>query len=271
MNRLITALIHYRDYKNCPDYAWITDKLYFPEHSKISTRAILSPEEIHCILTVKRSFNQSQKRYQMWNLFFETLAITGLRPGELASVGNKCNTLNRIDFGMKALILEDTKTDARTVPLPDTIIDRFKSIHSNNLYYFRLQKEDRPITEHEWNYEFKSRLKKCKIERKGLSVYSLRHSYITEMVSETDIFSLMTLCGHRKATTTQRYFHSNLKKLRAESKKHPLLKREIKYEEVISMLDDLLKVINQIHSINLSMNIGNVPNGKEYRLYITQH
>lgn len=55
------------------------------------------------------------------------------------------------------------------------------------------------------------RLKRCGIKRKGLSVYSFRHSYITEMVGEIDIFTLMTLVGHRKATTTQKYYHSNLR------------------------------------------------------------
>lgn len=222
LNRLITAVKHYGEFTNNKELINIKS---FPEPNTVTSRSILNLEELKSLMAVERSKEQPEERYQMFNLFFALLATTGCRPGELASLST--HGPNTVDIGNKLLLLNETKTVGRSVPIPDFLIPYCQERIglAKNGILFPVKSGLRPISNHEWGFEFRSRLRKIGVSRPGLSCYSIRHSYITFMIDKTDIniFELKALVGHRRTSTTEIYYHHSKEKLRNASNKNPII------------------------------------------------
>lgn len=246
-----------------------------PKHMRI----IFNENEIKCFLNAPKPQGQSDENFVKWNCFWRLCTFTGSRPGEIASLS--LSGTNRIDLGNKVLYLAETKTHQRIVPIPEFLIEYLENYCKNvdNLLFPQSYKGNRKktVTNKEWGWNFRSRLNHCKIKRQGLVPYSLRHTYITLATRNIDVFSLMSLVGHKNPKTTMNYVHNDIEHLKNEAEKHPMLnqtdnkKLELVYEyarkfNVFSLFYDKekgeLKVIipNMLKILVITTIFGNMQN-----------
>lgn len=158
------------------------------------------------------------KLHHRWTVFFSIMAYTGMRPGEVASL-----SIDDVDWGRGVFVLDETKTnDFRYVPIPPNIEKLIKG------YLEGLEgKELFPRASNvDWGYNFHTRLKRLGIKRKNLTPYSLRHSFITQMLEEdVNLFKVQKIVGHRDLRTTAHYTHLTTKDTIRAIKKHPLVRK----------------------------------------------
>ena len=202
---------------------------------KYKARATMSVEEIQSFLqlspktvqarhpTTKKLFTHivNPKSHRMWTTFFSIMAFTGMRTIEVASL-----KVESVDFGRNIFLLTDTKTnDDRLVPIPKNLISTVEQYVKdiNKGYLFPSKRPEGHVSSVEWGYQFHTRLKRLGISRPNLTPYSLRHSYITEMLQTegVNIFDVKNLVGHHDTKTTEQYYHLTTKRLQRVSEKHP--------------------------------------------------
>jgi integrase len=208
---------------------------------KVRTREkqTLSIEEIDHFLNLPPG-EHSGPTYKMWTLFFSIVAYTGMRTGEVA---NLC--VDDIDFGRNVFVIKDTKTrDTRFVPIPHFLIkelqNRISDIKTGLL--FTCSDEGGHLRHQHWGESFHSRIRRMGIVRPNLTPYSLRHSYITEMLQTegVNIFDVQRLVGHRNIATTENYYHLTTKRLQRASEKYPgIIKNDP--EKIICQINDFLE------------------------------
>lgn len=208
-------------------------------------KGILTDKEIEAIINYERSGNESKFVHAIWSLFFEILSYTGMRPGELATLKTE-----NIDLGRRVFIIEARycKTNKqRLVPIPSNIIDKIIPIirskkPSDYLLCFRSGKIFR---DGDWWYHFNKRITKLGLKRKGISVYSLRHSFATSLLSENmNLFQVMKCLGHSDPKTTLVYSHLTTKDLHNTIQKLPLLRDKLPPSETVKIIKELLMSFN---------------------------
>jgi integrase len=182
---------------------------------KAAIKSTLSDEEIERIITMKPWYcRQSKEDFSRWSLFYKIMAYTGMRPGEVAHL-----TVDRVDFGRSVFCLEDTKTnEPRLVPISPALLPDLQSYIptlTTSYLFARLRKGkvgDCVVGNEDWCYNFHVRLHRLGIKRPHLSVYSLRHSFITRLLEEdVNIFKVQKIVGHRRTDTTAVYTHLTTK------------------------------------------------------------
>jgi integrase/recombinase XerD len=185
-------------------------------------RLTLSDTEIERLISLE---NYSRRVTEKWQVYFSLLAFTGARPGEILRLRS-----SDFDLSDHTVSISSTKTnDIRIVPIAEVI--------RHKVYAYIKKIKDRlfNVTHSAVLKEFNRRISELGIER-NVTPYSLRHSFITRMVGEADLFDVQSIVGHKKATTTQIYVHKNLKTKRKAIKKDPLSRRSLKPEEVLNLL-----------------------------------
>ena len=215
-------------------------------------KAIMSDSEIESFLELDKAPNCNQEAHDKWKLYFSILAFTGMRPGECAKL-----TAGDCDFGTNLFTLRDTKThDNRNVPIPPMIAQPLQKLISvacrvPDDYLFpssRGGNKDglgKHIDNVDWHYNFHTRIKKLGIKRRGLTPHSLRHSFITSMLSEdVALPKVMKLVGHRRIETTFGYTHLVTKDIQEAIKKLPLIRKHIDPNEIINALEEHLRSLN---------------------------
>lgn len=251
-NHYVDAIRLYGHYTHRED---IDRYPYFDEKPFI--KATLSDNEIEQILTLppktvvrksrwgtldKITFN---KGYDVWTLFFSIMAHTGMRPGEVAHL-----TKDTVDFGRMIFILEDTKTnEPRFVPIPPNLTEDLKAyiarLTQSKLFLAVNGGQSRQggvFNDSGWCHNFHTRLKRLGIARKNLSVYSLRHSFITRMLEEdVNLFKVQKIVGHRQIATTAHYTHLTTKDLQATISKHPLVRRSTSPKTILNAIIEVFK------------------------------
>src|SRR5205823_2245755 len=147
----------------------------------------------------------------MFTLFFKIMSYSGMRAGEVANL-----TVESLDFGRGVFILDQTKNIPRLVPIAPALIsdltEYIKSLKGERLFLLH----DKPITKGQWNDRFHVRRRLLGIKRPHLSTHSLRHSFITRMLSEdVNLFKVQRIVGHKNIETTNLYTHLVTKDLTA--------------------------------------------------------
>jgi len=214
-------------------------------------KATMSDEEIEAFLTLpKWSINQKSQHYERWTLFFTILAYTGMRPGECAKL-----TTEDVDFGRGVFILRDTKTnDNRYVPMPPHLLESLTTYVTEldgNLLFPSLRGGNRDglgrvVDNVDWCYNFQSRIKQLGIKRKKLSVYSLRHSFITRLLEEdVNLFKVQKIVGHNRIETTARYTHLTTKDLHNTLKLDRMAIKKATPQEKIQVIKKYLLAVAQ--------------------------
>lgn len=205
---------------------------YFKEEEHI--KSILSDEEIEAIIhlppiTVKRltrwgtptEYIHDKEGNERWSLFFKIMAFTGMRPGEVAHLKSSEN----VDFGANVFRLDPSfvKTnDSRLVPIPTPIRNELRE-YVNKLttdYLFPSRRggnykyNDPVVDSVDWGYQFNQRIKRIGIKRKNLTIYSMRHSFITRFLGQdANLFKVQRIVGHKDIRTTMHYLHLTHKDL----------------------------------------------------------
>lgn len=197
-------------------------------------RETMSDDEIERLI----SLDTAHERYKV---FWHLVAYTGARPGEILSVSTR-------DFDLSAhtLTVKDNKSnDYRTIPIAHII----RSV----VYPYINNKEDRlfNVSYRSILKDFNERCKQIGIKR-NVTPYSLRHSFITRMVGEADLFDVQSIVGHKKASTTQIYVHKNLKTKRKAIKKDPLSRSQLDPKEILEQIKQDIQ--SELDSYELNLN-----------------
>lgn len=227
INRHIITLHIYGDYLKTDK--WQALKL-LPEETPI--KSILSDEEIEQFLAISDG--------PKWDLFFKTLAFSGMRPGEASHL-----TRSQIDLGRK-LFIADGKTGQRYVPIAPRLLhdltDYLKNHKGECLFPGN---RGTPISRERYCQIFKRRLKQMGIQRPGLTPHSLRHSFITRMLDEdVNLFKVQKIVGHKRSSTTEIYTHFTTKDITEAIKKDPLAREGMPfYDRFKSFRDGVRKLL----------------------------
>lgn len=220
-------------------------------------KATLSDSEIRQIIEIPANrVGISQKTHAFWTMFFELVAYTGCRPGEIASL-----KVANVDFGRNVLILQDTKTrDTREVPIPHNLQDKLREWITRRKIYVFEGLRGKPISNNAWSKHFVLRVKALGIRRPNLSTYSLRHSYITEMLQQdgVNIFDVKGLVGHKQTSTTEIYYHLGTKRKQEVAKKHPAIKATL---DPMEQLKEIVENVNKLDRNIFDLKIEQTKNG----------
>lgn len=161
-----------------------------------------------------------------FELLFLLDLSTGLREGELLAL-----TWNDIDLKEKTLTVEKsvkevyvyenedtrhietltqipkTMTSFRTVPIPDSIIKKLKSIKTKKGLLF-FDETHQVLKAKNVSYKWRKILKDCNIPHKKF--HSIRHTYASTLLKNgVDIQTVAELMGHSAIAITQIYLHSS--------------------------------------------------------------
>lgn len=194
----------------------------------------------------------SDLAWNRWTMFFSICAYSGMRPGEVAKL-----TVNDVDFGRDVLVIRESKTGKpRLVPIAPNIKHKLKSyIHDlTGDFLFPSAKggkiisggrDGRVFDSVDWHYQFHKRCDILGIKRTNLTPYSLRHSFITTLLSEdTNIFKVMKLVGHSRIETTQIYTHLDTKDIQQAIRKHPLVRKASNPSYIIQAMISAIKAFD---------------------------
>ena len=222
LNSLIDSLRIYSQHKRLAKS--LQKYPHFKE--KPSEKATLSDAEIERFLDLEPLHKKGSNatNFLRWSMFFRILAYTGARPGEIAKL-----VCDNIDWGNNCIrILDDKAGKNRNLPIPEVLRkplkDYCESLNSRRL--FKAGNQTGCFNSVQWDYQFKTRLKRLGINRPHLSCYSLRHSFGTSMANEdVDIRKIMKIMGHSRLDTTLVYTHLSTKDIHNAIKKHPLIRK----------------------------------------------
>jgi integrase len=253
INDFISTLNAYGRSINSDIYSNLT---YYKEEPFV--KATLSDEEIEAVLTLppttvtryhwksKRKFTciADPKGWKRWTLFFSIMAYTGMRPGEIAHL-----TVDRVDFGRGVFVLEDTKTNTpRNVPIPPLLIPQLQEHirKENNKFLFPSRRggswrQDGVVDDVDWSYNFQVRIKRMGIKRKNLSIYSLRHSFVSRMLgADIALPTVQKIVGHKDIRTTAHYTHLTTTDTIRAIEKDPLTKKALtKDEKILAIREEI--------------------------------
>lgn len=228
---------------------------YPPKYYKLEPfiKATMSDEEIEAFLslspktyTIVRNGKPItctwKAKHEMYRMFWSVCAFTGMRMGEAAKM-----TVDRVDFGRGVFVLEDTKTNTpRFVPIAQNICDSLqKYIQQLSTNYLFCTWYDKPIDDVDWNYDFKSKIKRLGIKRKNLTPYSLRHSFITKLLEEdVNLYKVQKIVGHSDIKTTAQYTHLTTRDIQIAITKHPLIRRSTTPQTILEAMATKIEEFN---------------------------
>lgn len=184
--------------------------------------------------------------FHQHTVFFAVMIFTGRRPIEVANL-----KAGDVDLSSEVITFTLTKTrEVSTKPIHPALVKLLKK------YMKQVESDLFPmVNEHTWGKQFKNRVKRLGIDRKGLSVYSLRHSYIQRMVDAdgVNIFDVMSLVGHKKIETTLGYYQSSTKRLEKAIVHDPMGADNISYDDVIMHMEKFLASYSKTKSVSISI------------------
>ena len=163
-------------------------------------KIILSTEEIQTFLDLPKY--SGAERWDEWNLFWRILAYTGCRPNEAANLKD-----TDIDLGLAQIYIRQTKTKvARVAPIHPDLLPFLKNIGEGYICNF---------SKTAWVQHFNRRLRRCGVKKRpGLTAYSFRHTVATSLLdADKNVYLVKNLLGHKKTSTTEKYYNYSTKKL----------------------------------------------------------
>lgn len=225
LNKYISVIKTYGRFKK---WEWVESLERWKEQEVFI--AIMSDEEIEDFLSLPLPPETPIKRWKMWTMFFTIQAYTGMRNNEIASL-----TVDNVDFGTNNFNLLETKTRPRQVPIPNILKAPLKEyVQTVEHYLFPSDRTKKYVSSSAWHQQFCRRIKILGIKRANLHPYSVRHSWVTTMLSNgVGMAQVQRIAGHKDISTTQKYTHLINKDLQQVINDHPNLK---KYESPIDLL-----------------------------------
>lgn len=228
INIFVTSLRTYGQYKGLEGL--LNVKQYVRQQT---TKATLSDDEIEAFLSVPRRKNQPYLHYPKMTMFWNLVAFTGARPGEIAKLQKR-----HVDWGRGVLVFEMTKTNVPgVVPIPPNCKEMLKvymdSISTDYLFPSarggsHYSAGEHPVIDNvDWHFDWKKRLAQMGgINRPHLTPYSFRHSMATRLLEENvSLFHVKKLMRHSKLETTEIYSHLGTKDVIEAVQAHPLIRK----------------------------------------------
>lgn len=221
-------------------------------------RSTMSDDEIEAFIGLENATERSTKKYRAyWSL----VAYTGARPSEILGLSVK-----DFDVSNDTVTIRDNKSnDYRVVPVPKII--------RQDVYPYIKDKEDKifNVSYRAILKEFHRRIDELGIKR-DVTPYSLRHSFITRLVGEADLFDVQSIVGHKKANTTQIYVHKNLKSKRKAIKRDPLSRKSLSAKEIINEIKKQVSKELEAYGINenkdITYSLSESSNGIELKISV---
>lgn len=238
LNLLITAAKHWANFTGVSGFDTIA---YFDTERGI--KHTLSDSQIEELLAIPRPKNCPQIIHDFYNDFFACLAFTGMRPNELAII-----TKDNVDLGnmIFEVTRENSKTGtARKIPIILPIQEIVNRRYKESMYYLFVNPHTgKTLKKYNWITEFNKRTERMGIRRPGLTTYSLRHSYCTELCQKgADIFAIQAIMGHSDPKTTAGYYHENIDALHSTASQHRLVQKFRKPEDKLEWWINKIKPI----------------------------
>lgn len=245
INHLVCALRLYGQMNNREDLISLP---FYKEKEYI--KSVMSDTEIQSFLNLSPPANGNKLKWETWTLFFSIMAYTGMRPGEVAHL-----TVDNCDFGQNVFVIEDSKTNTpRLVPIAQALMEpvnkRLKTIKSGYIFPSinggNHNETGQVVDSVDWHYNFKYRINRLGIARKNLTPYSLRHSWITTMLSDDSVklFDVKRVVGHKQTATTEHYYAYTMKNLQRTVNKHPLARKFSEPRLIIKSLKDAIEAFS---------------------------
>ena len=246
-------------------------------------KATLSDEEIEAFLTLPNEAWQRHGKtkklmkrkqgpgYEVWTLWFSIMAYSGMRPTEISHL-----TVNDVDFGRNVFVIRETKThDTRLVPIAEPLLEPLKEhLKTCENYLFPSRRGGNNggfgavFDSVDWGYNFHTRIKRLGIKRTNLTVYSLRHSFITRLLSEDiNIYKVQKIVGHRQLSTTLSYTHLTTKDIQKAILKDPLFTRS-NPQGKLGYIKDILTGLLLDNQSSLSLSLKDTPTSVKFEASI---
>lgn len=161
----------------------------------------------------------------MDKVLFETFAFTGARRFEILNLNWK-----DIDFSKRTINIQCSKgKKQRLIPFAEPLLtDLWAYLQSrlpvipNDPVFISLK--DNRLSNTGAETRFRKYIKKCGLEGKGYTIHKLRHTYASLLLQNgADLISIQQLLGHSDLNSTKIYTHTDMKHLRKEAAKFPLV------------------------------------------------
>ncbi len=221
VNKYIQAIRHWNSYNG-------VKKFKIKALKEVSKQPrVLTNEQIYKIIYCKKN---------LYTPYIKILAHTGARPSEVLFLEK-----NNINIEQRIIYVDESKTgNGRLIPIPSSIIHEMEN-------YKPFEKTIESL-----NKELKKRCNKIGID--PITSYSFRHSFITRMVAQgIPLMVIMAIVGHKKATTTQQYFHQNREMLLTGIDQDVLNWEYLSSREKLENVKEKIRKIVKVNGIKTSI------------------
>lgn len=233
-------------------------------------KEILTVAQIKQIVDCPKPEYYPDDVYYRWKNFFACCAWLGARPGEIARL-KKQNIL----FNQQVIIIEEGKTGARRIPLPDALVpyltDAVARCHRKIDAIFA-SREGHILTDRMWGREFNARLERCNIPKNAhITTYSLRHAAATRLVRKSvgsQIFTVKNILGHKNLSTTEQYFHDDIENMAQAMARDELSRSVISASQLLDMVTEKIDEFELAKDDRFFYQVTKTSNGLSINLYI---
>ena len=219
VNKYIQAVKHYSKFKG----------LEWADH----LRGLKEDKPTIKTLTLKQIEDLCEIETNSWSqIYWKLLSYTGARPSEILNL-----RLSDINLAQATLRIEKTKTcHGRVVPITDSLIEPLSD------YLSTINDQLFTISYTSVAKDFKNRCRKLEIN--GYTPYSLRHSFVTRILSaRVPLFVVQLIVGHKKASTTENYFHANSEMLKEAILRDPLTTNKANPKTKLKQIEELVDLL----------------------------
>ncbi|MGW8185363.1 MAG: tyrosine-type recombinase/integrase [Candidatus Moraniibacteriota bacterium] len=139
---------------------------------------------------------------------------TGIRLSELVNI-----SVGDIDTKSKTIRIKRKGDTEQTIPLNNNLIKLLKCFikNKNSLMPLIVNKRGGRMTARRVAIMVKGYFKIAKVDRVGISVHSIRHSFCSRLLEKgVNLKTIQILAGHKNISTTERYLHISDIKIRKE-------------------------------------------------------
>lgn len=207
-------------------------------------RVTLSDSEIEELIAIEDT------RY---SIFWMILAYTGARTKEVRTL-----RASHVDLSSKVIYFNDTKNVSRYVPIAESILSPLTTYLRTLETEYLFASEKGYISDRAYLKDWDKRKKLLGI-KKAATPYSMRHSFITNLLSNvkngTGVFYVQGIVGHKKLETTAKYMHKNAHMLQKTINMLPLNEarqdERQKVEKFIELFDDYFRGDSRFDPIEL--------------------
>lgn len=234
INAYLDTVRTYCRFKNypIPKFSYLKDKTKKP-------KGILTNDEIEQLINMQCPERSEPDIWEKWSLFFKCCALTGARPGEIAKL-----TRAEIDLGRMSFYFHDTKTgNPRKCPIPKLVQKSIEGAYRASQGYIFTTRSGKIFNDDAWRHAFNKRLELLNIDRPNITLYSLRHSFITTLIEEdVSIFKIAETVGH-DPSQTRAYTHLSSKHIEKTINRHPLVRAGNNSNDVLSYVEDVFNAL----------------------------